>query len=61
MYPYERYLNHIIGHKASKYAKKYATALIEFEGPMKYNIAEEREKSRGNEWRADGYTVKGGI
>jgi len=35
MHPYERYLNHIIGHKASKYAKNYATALIEYEGPMK--------------------------
>ena len=59
MHPYERYLNHIIGHKASKYAKKYATALIEFEGPMKYDIAEEREKSRANEWRDDDYTVEG--
>ena len=59
LHPYERYLNHIIGHKASKYAKKYATALIEFEGPMKYDIAEEREKSRANEWRDDDYKVEG--
>ena len=59
MHPYERYLNHIIGHKASKYAKKYATALIEYEGPMKYDIAVEREKSRANEWRADDYRVEG--
>ena len=59
MHPYERYLNHIIGHKASKYAKKYATVLIEYEGPMKYDIAVEREKSRANEWRADDYRVEG--
>ena len=60
LHPYERFLNHLIGYKSSKFAKKFATALIEFEGPMKYEIArDEREKGRANEYRAEGFEVEG--
>ena len=59
LHPYERYLNHIIGYKSSLYAKKYATAMMEFEGPMKNEIAIKREVSKGNEWRNKGYVVEG--
>ena len=60
LHPYERFLNHLIGYKSSKFAKRFATALIEFEGPMKYEIArDEREKGRANEYRAEGFEVEG--
>ena len=34
LHPYERYLNHKRGYKAARSAKKYATAMQSFEGPM---------------------------
>ena len=60
LHPYERYLNHIIGYKASTRAKRFATALISFEGPMPYELAKEREPELANELRDKGFNVHGG-
>ena len=59
LHPYHRYLNHVIGYKSSKYAKKYATTMIEYEGPMKNELAIKRECDKGNELRAEGFEVEG--
>lgn len=60
LHPHHRYLNHIIGYQASSRAKRYATALISFEGPMKYEMAVKREVAWANELRDLGYDVHGG-
>ena len=48
LHPYERYLNHLRGHKASRHAQNDATALLTFEGPMLYENAVKREKEKAN-------------
>ena len=60
LHPHHRYLNHIIGHKASSRARKYATALIHIEGPMKYELAVKREAALADELRLLDYDVHGG-
>ena len=60
LHPHERYLNHIIGYKASTRAKRFATALISFEGPMPSELAKEREPELANELRDKGFNVHGG-
>lgn len=61
LHPYERYLNHIRGYKSSSTAKKYATALISFEGPMKKDTAIKRELEWGKELEKKGFKVKGPV
>ena len=56
-HPYERYLNHLRGYKASRHAKNDATALLTFEGPMLYENAVKREKGKAQELRDLGNTV----
>ena len=60
LHPHERYLNHIIGYKASSRAKKFATALISFEGPMPYETAKEYEPQLADELREKGFNIHGG-
>jgi len=60
LHPYERYLNHIRGHRASGHAKKRATALITFEGPLTACEAERREPELAEELRLKGRIVYGG-
>jgi len=60
LHPHERYLNHIIGYKASSRPKKFATALISFEGPMTYEAAKEYEPQLADELRQKGFIVHGG-
>ena len=60
LHPYERYLNHILGYKASSKAKKKATALIRFEGPMPSEAAKLREVTLAEELRLKGMDVHGG-
>ena len=60
LHPHERYLNHIIGYKASSRAKKFATALISFEGPMPYKTAKEYEPQLADELRQRGFIAHGG-
>ncbi len=57
LHPYERYLNHKRGHRASKRAKKYAIAMKSFEGPMAYKEAISREKAKANELKEEGNEV----
>ncbi len=59
LHPYERYLNHLLGKYASKHAKNYATAMIEFEGPMKFEASKSREFEWGMEEEAKGFKVIG--
>ena len=60
LHPHERYLNHIIGYKASFRAKKFATALISFEGPMPFKTAKEYEPQLADKLRQEGFIVYGG-
>ena len=60
LHPHERYLNHIIGYKASSRPKRFATALISFEGPMPYKAAEVYEPQLAEELRQKGFIVHGG-
>jgi predicted GIY-YIG superfamily endonuclease len=60
LHPHERYLNHLIGYKASRKVKKFATSLIGFEGPMKYEKAKKREPELAQELRECGYNIWGG-
>ena len=60
LHPHERYLNHIIGYKASSRAKRFTTALICFEGPMAYELAKDREPELADELRVRGFNVHGG-
>lgn len=55
--PYVRYLNHIRGYKSSKHARKRATALIGFEGPMPYEQSVAREKELAEKMKSDGLSV----
>ena len=57
LHPYERYLNHKRGFKASRHAKKYATAMKSFEGPMTNEEAISREITKANELRDEGNEV----
>ena len=57
LHPYERYLNHLRGHKASRHAQKDATALVTFEGPMLYETAVKKETALAQELRDRGNTV----
>lgn len=59
-HPYKRYLNHLRGHKSSKITKKYATALIRYEGPMGYDESVEREISLWKELKMQGIDAYGG-
>ena len=60
LHPYARYLNHLIGNRASRYARRRATALIEFEGPMTREAAAAREPEKAAELQSLGYIVYGG-
>lgn len=60
LHPYARYLNHIRGYKSSKYTKRRATALINFEGPMTAEEAKAREVKLADELREKNYQVYGG-
>ena len=60
LHTHERYLNHIIGYKASSRTKWFATALITFEGPMEYNIAKKREPDLADKFQTAGFNVHGG-
>lgn len=44
VHPYERYLNHLRGYKASNQVERFGDYLIKFEGPMTRKEAEEREE-----------------
>ena len=57
LHPYERYLNHKRGYKASRRAQQYATAMKSFEGPMTYEEAISREITKANELRDEGNEV----
>jgi len=57
LHPYERYLNHKRGYKSSRRAKKYATAMKIFEGPMAYEETISREITKANELREEGNEV----
>lgn len=57
LHPYERYLNHIRGYKASWAANKMAVSMIDFEGPMTREEAEAREPERAQELRDKGFDV----
>ena len=59
LHPYERYLNHLLGKYSSRYAKSYATAMIEFEGPMKFEESKLREPEWGKEEEQKGFKVIG--
>ena len=59
MHPHERYLNHIRGYKSSSTAKKYATAMIAYKGPMTHKNAVDREIEWGKELEKKGFEVIG--
>lgn len=59
-HPYERFINHIRGYKASSHVKKLGTALIRFEGPMSEAEAKERERKLAEELKSEGWEVYGG-
>jgi len=59
-HPFERYLNHIRGYKASWAAKRMAVAMVGFEGPMRYLEAKERETLLAKELMEQGYDIHGG-
>ena len=60
LHPFERYFNHIRGYRASRIAKKKATALVSFEGPMSYIKAQIREPELAEILRLEGFDVHGG-
>tara|TARA_B100000780_G_C21020057_1_gene408794 strand:- start:236 stop:595 length:360 start_codon:yes stop_codon:yes gene_type:complete len=60
LHPYARYLNHIRGYRSSHHAKRRATALITFEGPMTSEAAKKREPKLAEELRQNAHTVYGG-
>lgn len=59
-HPYRRYLNHITNNRASRHARKNATALINYEGPMTKTQAEKRERELAEQLRLEGKLVRGG-
>ena len=60
LHPYARYLNHVRGYKSSSHARRRATALISYEGPMTQDAAKKREPELADELREQGYVVYGG-
>lgn len=60
LHPYARYLNHVRGYKSSNHAKRRATALISFEGPMSHEDAKIREPKLADELRQKEFVVYGG-
>ena len=59
-HPYRRYLNHIRGYDASRFVKRYGTAMLFYEGPMSKDLAEAREPELAEHLRSQGYDIKGG-
>lgn len=59
-HPFERYLNHIRGYKASWAAKRMSVAMTGFEGPMTYLEAKEREPLLAKKLIEQGYDIHGG-
>ena len=59
-HPFERYLNHIRGYKASWAAKRMAVAMVGFEGPMTYLEAKRREPIMAKSLSEQGYDIHGG-
>ena len=57
LHPFERYLNHIRGYKASWAAKRMAVSMITFEGPMSHEEAVRREPELAQELRERGFDV----
>ena len=60
LHPYARYLNHLIGKRASRHARRRATALVTFEGPMTRDAAVMREPAKAAELQDRGCIVYGG-
>ena len=60
LHPYERFLHHIRGYKASSHVKRLGTAVIGFEGPMSEADAVEREPELAEELKSEGWEVYGG-
>ena len=60
LHPFERYLNHVRGYKASWATKRMAVTMIGFEGPMSHKEAKAREPAKAQELRDEGYDVHGG-
>ena len=60
LHPYERFVQHIRGYKASSHVKRLGTAVIGFEGPMSYADATAREPELAEELREEGWEVYGG-
>jgi predicted GIY-YIG superfamily endonuclease len=60
LHPYERFLHHIRGYKASSHVKRLGTAVIGFEGPMSEAEAVRREPQLAAELRKKGWEVYGG-
>ena len=63
VHPYQRYLQHIVGYKSAPKAqtKKFATALVSFEGPfLNRSIAKQRETQLAEELRQSGKDALGG-
>ena len=59
-HPYERYINHLRGHKASRYVRRFGRAMMFFEGPMNWKDAQIREVALAKELRESGKKVFGG-
>lgn len=59
LHPYERFVQHIRGYKASSYVKRLGTAVIGFEGPMSDAHATAREPELAEELRKEGWEVYG--
>jgi len=57
LHPYQRYLNHIRGYKASWAAKNMAVSMITFQGPMSHEEAVKREPELAQELRERGFDV----
>ena len=51
LHPFERYLNHVRGYKASWATKRMAVTMIGFEGPMSHKEAKAREPAKAQELR----------
>lgn len=60
LHPYERFLHHTRGYKASSHVKRLGTAVIGFEGPMGEADAVEREPKLAEELKSEGWEVYGG-
>ena len=60
LHPYERYLNHIRGYKASWAPKRMAVTMVSYEGPMSHDKAKARERELADKLKEQGYDVHGG-